>query len=149
MKNDKTDILYGQDYFYEELLGLKFRISPFSFFQTNSLGAEVLYEKARSYVGDTKDMVVFDLYSGTGTIAQMIAPEGCAWVTVMGNMNTLAVASLADAACVIMAEGAALDEAARKKAADREITVLETEEPIFEAALAVWKKLQAGTHEEP
>ena len=74
VKNDKTDILYGQDYFYEELLGLKFRISPFSFFQTNSLGAEVLYEKARSYVGDTKDMVVFDLYSGTGTIAQMIAP---------------------------------------------------------------------------
>ena len=83
------------------------------------------------------------------SIAMGRAPEGCAWVTVMGNMNTLAVASLADAACVIMAEGAALDEAARKKAADQEITVLETEEPIFEAALAVWKKLQAGTHEEP
>ena len=83
------------------------------------------------------------------SIAVGRAPEGCAWVTVMGNMNTLAVASLADAACVIMAEGAALDEAARKKAADQEITVLETEEPIFEAALAVWKKLQAGTHEEP
>ena len=83
------------------------------------------------------------------SIAMGRAPEGCAWVTVMGNMNTLAVASLADAACVIMAEGAALDEAARKKAADQEITVLETEEPFFEAALAVWKKLQAGTHEEP
>ena len=83
------------------------------------------------------------------SIAMGRAPEGCAWVTVMGNMNTLAVASLADAACVIMAEGAALDEAVRKKAADQEITVLETEEPIFEAALAVWKKLQAGTHEEP
>ena len=83
------------------------------------------------------------------SIAMGHAPEGCAWVTVMGNMNTLAVASLADAACVIMAEGAALDGAARKKAADQEITVLETEEPIFEAALAVWKKLQAGTHEEP
>ena len=83
------------------------------------------------------------------SIAMGRAPEGCAWVTVMGNMNTLAVASLADAACVIMAEGAALDEAARKTAADQEITVLETEEPIFEAALAVWKKLQAGTHEEP
>ena len=83
------------------------------------------------------------------SIAMGRAPEGCAWVTVMGNMNTLAVASLADAACVIMAEGAALDEAARKKAADQEITVLETEEPIFEAALAVWKKLQSGTHEEP
>ena len=83
------------------------------------------------------------------SIAMGRAPEGCAWVTVMGNMNTLAVASLADAACVIMAEGAALDEAARKKAADQEITVLETEEPIFEAALAVWNKLQAGAHEEP
>ena len=74
VKSDETRILYGQDYFYEELLGLKFRISPFSFFQTNSLGAEVLYETARGYVGETKDKVVFDLYSGTGTIAQIIAP---------------------------------------------------------------------------
>ena len=73
-ESDETTILYGQDFFYEELLGLKFRITPFSFFQTNSLGAEVLYETARSYVGETKDKVVFDLYSGTGTIAQIIAP---------------------------------------------------------------------------
>ena len=36
-----------KDYFYEELLGLRFRITPFSFFQTNSLGAEVLYQTAR------------------------------------------------------------------------------------------------------
>lgn len=74
VQSDETTILYGQDFFYEELLGLKFRITPFSFFQTNSLGAEVLYETARSYVGETKDKVVFDLYSGTGTIAQIIAP---------------------------------------------------------------------------
>ena len=74
VQNDGTDILYGQDFFYEELLGLKFKISPFSFFQTNSLGAEVLYSKAREYIGDTKDQVVFDLYSGTGTIAQILAP---------------------------------------------------------------------------
>lgn len=74
VQNDRTDILYGQDYFYEELLGLKFKISPFSFFQTNSLGAEVLYDAARRYVGETKDKVIFDLYSGTGTIAQILAP---------------------------------------------------------------------------
>ena len=72
--DDGTEILYGQDFFYEELLGLKFKITPFSFFQTNSLGAEVLYETARGYVGETKDKVVFDLYSGTGTISQIIAP---------------------------------------------------------------------------
>lgn len=74
IQNDRTEILFGRDYFYEELLGLRFKISPFSFFQTNSLGAEVLYETAREYLGDTKGKVVFDLYSGTGTIAQMLAP---------------------------------------------------------------------------
>lgn len=71
--SDSTEILYGRDYIYEELLGLKFKISAFSFFQTNSLGAEVLYEKVREYVGDTKDKNIFDLYSGTGTIAQLLA----------------------------------------------------------------------------
>ena len=74
VKDEGTRTLYGQDYFYEELLGLKFKITPFSFFQTNSLGAEVLYEAARSYIGETKDKVIFDLYSGTGTIAQILAP---------------------------------------------------------------------------
>ena len=73
VQSDRTDILYGRDYIVESILGLNFKISVFSFFQTNSLGAEVLYEKARSYVGTTKDKVVFDLYSGTGTIAQMLA----------------------------------------------------------------------------
>lgn len=72
--NEKTDIVYGRDYIEEELLGLKFKITAFSFFQTNSLGAEVLYSKARDYVGTTKDKVIFDLYSGTGTIAQILAP---------------------------------------------------------------------------
>lgn len=74
VQSDKTEILYGTDFFYEELLGLKFKISTFSFFQTNSLGAEVLYSKVREYIGDTKDKVIFDLYSGTGTIAQILAP---------------------------------------------------------------------------
>ena len=74
VKDEGTEVLFGQDYFYEELLGLKFKITPFSFFQTNSLGAEVLYETAREYIGDTNEKVVFDLYSGTGTIAQILAP---------------------------------------------------------------------------
>lgn len=73
VQSDETRLLYGQDYFYETILGLQFKITPFSFFQTNSLGAEVLYQAARSYIGNTKDMTVFDLYSGTGTIAQILA----------------------------------------------------------------------------
>jgi 23S rRNA (uracil-5-)-methyltransferase RumA len=72
--NDGTEILYGRDYITEELLGLRFKITPFSFFQTNSLGAEVLYDKVRSYVGSVDNKTVFDLYSGTGTIAQILAP---------------------------------------------------------------------------
>lgn len=74
IQSDETRILYGQDFFYEELLELKFRVSPFSFFQTNSLGAEVLYGTVREYVGDMPDKTIFDLYSGTGTIAQLMAP---------------------------------------------------------------------------
>ena len=75
VQSDETNLLYGQDFFYEELLGLKFKISQFSFFQTNSRGAEVLYETAREYISErVPDKVVFDLYSGTGTIAQLMAP---------------------------------------------------------------------------
>lgn len=73
VRSDETRLLWGQDYFFEEILGLKFKITPFSFFQPNSYGAEVLYRTAREYIGDTKDMTVFDLYSGTGTIAQILA----------------------------------------------------------------------------
>ena len=73
VKSDETRLLYGQDYFYEELLELRFKITPFSFFQPNSRGAEILYQTVREYIGDTKDKVVFDLYSGTGTIAQIAA----------------------------------------------------------------------------
>ena len=79
VKNEGTEVLYGEDFFYEELLGLRFKITPFSFFQTNSLGAEVLYETAREFILDggadsLSGKTVYDLYSGTGTIAQMMAP---------------------------------------------------------------------------
>jgi len=76
VKSDRTDILYGQDFFYEKLLGLTFKVSTFSFFQTNSRGAEVLYNTAREYIGKMAEdcKVIYDLYSGTGTIAQLMAP---------------------------------------------------------------------------
>ncbi|MEI3238702.1 MAG: 23S rRNA (uracil(1939)-C(5))-methyltransferase RlmD [Lachnospiraceae bacterium] len=74
VQSQETIVLYGRDHFYEELLGLRFKITPFSFFQTNSLGAEVLYSLAREYVGSVDGQLVYDLYSGTGTIAQILAP---------------------------------------------------------------------------
>ncbi len=93
VQSDRTDVLYGKEYFYEELLGLRFKISTFSFFQTNSHSAEVLYETAREYagklaesaadsgnasaegdIGAGKGKIIYDLYSGTGTIAQLMAP---------------------------------------------------------------------------
>ena len=70
---DELRVLHGRDYIQEELLGLKFKISPFSFFQTNTKGAEDLYSIAREFVGDHENKVVFDLYSGTGTIGQVMA----------------------------------------------------------------------------
>lgn len=73
---DELKVLYGRDYYTEQVLGLNFKVSPFSFFQTNTKGAEKLYEIARSYAGDTGDgKVVFDLYSGTGTIGQLMAKK--------------------------------------------------------------------------
>ena len=74
VRSDETRILYGKDFFYDRLLGLEFKITPFSFFQPNTKGAEVLYKTVREYIGDIHDMTVFDLFSGTGTISQVLAP---------------------------------------------------------------------------
>jgi 23S rRNA (uracil-5-)-methyltransferase RumA len=74
VKVNGMKVLYGREFITEKLLGLEFHISPFSFFQTNSLGAELLYDTVRDYIGDTNNKIVFDLYSGTGTITQMLAP---------------------------------------------------------------------------
>ena len=89
------------------------------------------------------------------SIAMGRAPAGCVWVTVMANINTLAVASLADAACIVLAEGARLDENAAKKAEDQGITVLASERPIFDLALSVHDLLmkeereKEGSHDQP
>lgn len=75
------------------------------------------------------------------SIAMGRAPADCAWVTVMGNINTLAVASLAGAACVILAEGVELDEVSLTKAGQQGIWVFKTEQPVFEAALNIHERL--------
>lgn len=67
------------------------------------------------------------------------APSDCAWVTVMGNVNTAAVALLADVACIIVAENCAVDAEMLEKVRDKEIAVFKTELPVFEAACAVQK----------
>jgi 23S rRNA (uracil-5-)-methyltransferase RumA len=70
VKNENVRVVYGRDYYREKLLGLNFKIGAFSFFQTNPAGAEVLYAKVRDYAG--AGHTVFDLYCGTGTIAQVL-----------------------------------------------------------------------------
>lgn len=74
VQSDETKVIYGHNFITEEVLGLKFNISAFSFFQTNTLGAERLYEIVRRFAGNTDNKTVFDLYCGTGTIAQIMAP---------------------------------------------------------------------------
>ena len=75
VKPERVELLYGKDFIIESLCGLDFQISPFSFFQTNTHGAEVLYNKVKDYVGNADDKVLFDLYCGTGTIAQILSDK--------------------------------------------------------------------------
>ena len=63
----------GRDFIYEEMEGLRFRVGPKSFYQTNSKGAYELYKVAREFAGLTGDELVYDLYTGTGTIANFVS----------------------------------------------------------------------------
>lgn len=73
---DQEIICYkGKDHIIEEMEGLKFKIGPKSFFQTNSVQAYELYKKTREFAGLTGKEVVYDLYTGTGTIANFIAKD--------------------------------------------------------------------------
>ena len=72
--NDQNPVLYkGEDHLVEEMDGLKFRIGPKSFYQTNTRQALELYRTAKKFAGLSGKEVVYDLYSGTGTIANYIA----------------------------------------------------------------------------
>ena len=76
------------------------------------------------------------------SVAMSKAPAGACWVTVVSNLNTLAVASLTDCACVIIAGGVAVGDDVRAKAESEGISVFTSEEPVFETALAVHKLLK-------
>lgn len=77
------------------------------------------------------------------SVAMGKAPAGCAWVTVMANINTLAVASLTDAACIILAEDTFVDDVTLAKARTQGITLFSTGLPIFDAALSIFQKLNS------
>ena len=69
----EIECLYGRDYIIEKLFDLSFKITLYSFFQTNTLGAEKLYQTALDQIPDLEGKVCFDLFSGTGTIGQIMA----------------------------------------------------------------------------
>ncbi len=71
--DDGTKILYGRDYYNEEILGLKFKVKTFAFFQTNIEAIERLYSEALELIPDIDAKTVYDLYCGTGTITQLMA----------------------------------------------------------------------------
>ena len=70
------------------------------------------------------------------------AQSGDAWITIMSNVNVLAVATLADVCCVILAEGVKLDDEVLKVASEKEINVLSTELPMYEGSLALAEALR-------
>lgn len=70
---EELKIIYGRDYYNEKILGLDFKVSAFSFFQTNVAAVERLYTEAIDMIADVEGKTVFDLYCGTGTIAQYLA----------------------------------------------------------------------------
>ena len=86
--------------------------------------------------GDGEEEISGGVYCGDLlSIVMSHAPAGCLWVTIMANANAMAVSSLNECACVVLAEGMKADEATREGAKKGAVTVLRTDKPIFEAAL--------------
>jgi 23S rRNA (uracil1939-C5)-methyltransferase len=72
---DELKILYGRDYYIENIVGLEFQVSAFSFFQSNVEAVEALYNDALNLIPDLEGKTVFDLFCGTGTITQAMAKK--------------------------------------------------------------------------
>lgn len=89
-------------------------------------------------VEDDLDREVNDCYIGDLLSWVMgRAPEDSAWLTVMGNINSIAVATLADVSCIILVENAALDEEAKNKAETHGVNILQSEENSYSLAVKI------------
>lgn len=99
VKSDEMRLLYGRDFFMEKLFDLEFKVSVYSFFQTNSAGAEKLYSIVKEFAGDVTDKTVFDLYCGTGTIGQIMAEAGSKKVLGIELIEEAVVAANENAKC--------------------------------------------------
>jgi predicted transcriptional regulator len=82
---------------------------------------------------EVKDCYIGDLLSWV----MGRAPEDSAWLTVMGNINSIAVATLADVSCIILVENAALDDEAKNKAETHGVTILSTQENSYSLAIKI------------
>lgn len=98
-----------------------------------SIARELCFEtvcEGDNFLREVSEVYCCDLLS----ITMGRAPAGSAWVTVMANINAVAVAVLCDISCIVVAEGMAVDEAFTAKAEQQGVTVLRTELPVFAAA---------------
>lgn len=77
------------------------------------------------------------------SIVMSKAPEGCAWVTIMNNINSVAVASLRDIGCIVLAGDIPADSVLLTKATEEGINVLSSAKPIFETALGIYKAMES------
>ena len=93
---------------------------------------------------DTERMISKPFSCDLLSMAMVKASAGCAWFTVIGNVNTIAVAAHSDCSCIVLCEGVRLDEFAFKKAVEHGVTVLCTDMPVFEAALKLSNAIDAN-----
>lgn len=96
-------------------------------------------------IGRDTERTVTKLYScDLLSMALVKATVGCAWFTVIGNVNTIAVAVHTDCSCIVLCEGIKLDDYAYKKAVEHDVTVLCTDMPVFDAAIMLSTAIDAN-----
>ena len=93
---------------------------------------------------DTERMISKPFSCDLLSMAMVKATVGCAWFTVIGNVNTIAVAVHCECSCIVLCEGVNLDDYAYKKAVEHGVTVLCTDMPVFEAALKLSNAIDAN-----